>query len=299
MMKILFLILVLMGSFFRASAQNYIPYYVLVNEAEYEIYKKNFIRAADKFNAAFKLEKPHARDAYLLAYCLSEINSEANESKIRKLLINASKTSNSIPEFLKNQPLKIDPDSVFIAKLESHSEKWTKKTMALRDTVEYFSTMDKGLIKFFLDSISPEKNETKITYPDLSSYLTQRDSIKQVEFLDYIKLNGYPGIYSSGTDVSASILTRIREPLYMEYEKVLFEELKKGHIQPYFYGLMVDKLGCIRNNKSYYGTTDPDHHCQPPGDEIILNRLTIGMSPYFQGPRRSVEISNESRLDFD
>lgn len=300
MNRILFLILILVGFAFRGSCQNYIPYYNLVNEGEYAIYNQSFIKAAHKYEAAFKLHTPHARDAYLLAYCLSEIDSVANVTKIKKLLIEASKVSNSIPEFLSAQSLKTDLDSVFIAELEKYSEKWTERTRFLRDTVDYFSRPDQSLLKFFQDSIIPEMDETRvIQLADFEAYFTLNDSIKQVEFLNYIKTNGYPGIFSSGTDLTASILNRINESLYIEYEQVLFEELKKGHIQPYFYGLMVDVSGCRLNNKSYYGTTDPTQYCQPSGNEIIHNRLTIGMSPYFKDPRKSVKIGSWSKLEFD
>lgn len=295
MNRILFLILILLGFAFRGSGQNYIPYYNLVNEAEYAVYNRDYKKAVGHFEAAFKVEKPHAKDMYLLAYSLCELDSATNKKQVEKLLLQASEKSDMVLSYLRAKPLNLDLDAAFLDKLENLSEKWEKSTQTLNDKIAYFEERYSELRVIYRDSISLYYDDNEKESIAFRKQMARHDSIFQMEFLDYILANGYPGIYSSGSDIAGGFLQNINPSLYLQYEKAIFKELQSGHIQPGYYGLMVDEMGCYSTGKSFYGTTDLLSSCQPPLNEVKLNRMSIGMSPYFVGLRRFLS-NREYRL---
>ena len=297
MSRILFLILILVGFAFCGYAQNYIPYYNLANEAEYAVYNQDYKKAVHDFEAAFKIEKPHAKDLYLLAYSLCQLDSLVNKNRVEELLVQASGISAMVPRYLRGKPLNMELDSAFKDKLENLSEKWQKSTQALDDTLAYFGERYSELMNVFRDSISPFYDNDEKESIDFRKRMARHDSIFQVEFLNYILTSGYPGIYTSGSDIAASFLRNINSSLYLQYEKAIFKELQSGRIQPGYYGLMVDEMGCYSNGKSFYGTSDLLSHCQPPVYEVKLNRISIGMSPYFAGLRRFLTLREYSLLE--
>jgi len=155
---------------------------------------------------------------------------------------------------------------------------------------------DQRCRKILKDSIGILYSKDSDEYIKHEELMLREDSVNQIEFLNYIKEDGYPGIYKSRTDIMGTILLHVHNNLLEAFNKVLLKEIKKGNIDPFYYGRMMDRIGCIVKNESYYYSYPVKKECVPEGEQIIKNRIRIGMSPYFHGPRRFVNILNSNRL---
>jgi len=122
-MKKLLLTIIFLVTILVCKGQNYIPYYNQINEAEYQIYRENYQEAIGLLDNAFRIEKPHAKDLYLKAFCLDKINSEANKNEIISLLKKASINKGDVIYWIKKQPLTIELSDVFLGKLKKEDER--------------------------------------------------------------------------------------------------------------------------------------------------------------------------------
>src|SRR5690554_2229891 len=273
------------------TAQNYIPYYNLVHEAEFAIFEKQYSRAVQYLDDAFLLEKPQAKDGYLMAYCLDKIDSKGFRERIEELLIQASQSNGLTTHWMEIQPLSISFEKDFYTNLERNEAVWDSLTRPARDTIDYYLSKDQEVRRVLVDSIDPYYGEESTEYELYITKMSENDSIYQSRSLDYVKTYAFPGINKSGTDIAGTILVHIHSSLFDEYRSILLEELKKGNIAPYMYGSMVDRINCYNNGEAFYRAYNiGTEHCQPSKADAIKNRLSIGMSPYFQGTRRYVQI---------
>lgn len=296
MVKILLISIGLLGYSIGAS-QNYIPYYNLINEAEYDIYNGNYSKAERRLEQAFKIEKPHAKDAYLLAYCLDKRDTLTFRKRIEELLIYASENQGRTIHWMQQQPLSIKLERELYARIERNEAICHSVSKAINDTIDYFLEKDQEIRKVLVDSIDPYFGEESGEYKEYLIKMSANDSIYQTELLKYIRTEGYPGINKSGSNVVGTILVHIHPSLFEEYQCVLLVELKKGNILPFTYGSMIDRINCYMNGEAfYYAYTIGTEHCQPSNMEIISNRVSMGMNPYFNGPRCHVKFTSAQLL---
>lgn len=296
MNKLLFLCGVLCCLTIKSNAQNYIPYYNLINEAEYKIYQHEYEEAISLIRDAFKVEQALPKDNYLLAATLAKVNPQKNEQEIRSLLTKASKNGN-INRWMSEEPIDLELSDAFLDSLSMNSKQWLNDTRAIRDTINYFLAKDQDYRKVFVDSIKAYFDEESEEYQSYWQLVEMNDSLVQVQFLEYIKENGYPGNRRSGTGLGAVILQHINDDLLDEYEEVLFGEIKKGNIYPYYYGSMMDRINCSLNGIAFYDAHSVPKRCLPSRDKIFENRINAGMSPYFKGPRKFVNVSKSRLLE--
>lgn len=266
-------------------SQNYIPYYNLINEAEFDIYNEDFEAALDKINQAFKLEEPRAKDCYLLAYCLDHIDAEANRLEVDRWLLDGSSRTGFLMYWFEKLPLNNEFGVPFYETIEENISDRLKEAKVYRDTLIYFTSPDQELSQLFADSISVYYDSKHEIFQYHLALLNGHEAEMQAQFLIYLKENGYPGIYKSGGFWTGNLLNNMSEPLYEEYKVVLLEAVKRGEMEPYYYGTMVDVNGCFLKNESYYFAVGVDQSCLPNMQEIIENRRSIGMSLHFKGPR--------------
>jgi len=273
---------------FKLLSQNYIPYYKLVNEAEFKVYNKQYKEALSLINNAFKLEEPLAKDYFLKAICLDKlITIKHTQKKIAECLKNAALRNGRPIYWISKNPLDIKIDTNLIFELKAIEANQNLKTKANYSDIEYFLANDQRYRKIFTDSIMVYFNKEDIEYINYSKFVEKQDSINQTEFLDYIKQYNYPGIRKTGTNLSSTILIHLNCIFLDEYKHTLSEQLKKGYIHPFYYAQMVDRISCLCNNESSYYTytigKSVEKKClNIDKNQIIKNRLSIGLSPYFK-----------------
>lgn len=297
MKKLLFLTAVLCCLMIKSNAQNYIPYYNLINEAEYKIYQHEYEEAISLIRDAFKVEQALPKDNYLLAATLAKVNPQKNEQEIRSLLTKASKNGN-IKRWLSEEPIDLELSDAFLDSLSMNSKQWLNDTRAIRDTINYFLAKDQDYRKVFVDSIKAYFDEESEEYKSYWQLVEKNDSVVQVEFLEYVKANGYPGNHRCGTGLATVILQHINDELLDDFDTVLLEEIKQGNIYPYYYGSMMDRANCRVKGKSFYNADPTPESCMPSKEQILENRIEAGLSPYFNGPRKFVKISSSKLLEF-
>lgn len=298
MKKLLFLTAVFSCLMVKSNAQNYIPYYNLIHEAEYKIYQHEYEEAISLIRKAFTIEQALPKDNYLLAVTLAKVNPQNNEQEIRSLLMRASKNGN-IKRWLSEEPIQLELSEAFLDSLRMNSKQWLDDTQAIRDTINYFLAKDQAYRKVFVDSIKAYFDEDSEEYKSYWQLVEKNDSIVQVEFLKYIKANGYPGNHRCGTGIATVILQHINDELLVDFDTVLLEEIKKGNIYPYYYGSMMDRANCRVNGKAFYNADRVTESCTPSNDQILENRMNAGLSPYLQGPRKFVNVSKSRLLELE
>lgn len=269
---------------FSGFTQNYIPYYNLIHDAEYDIFNEDFGAALEKINQAFELEEPLAKDCYLLAYCLDHMDPEANRLEVIRLLLYGSTKPGFTMRWFQRTPLLNDFDEPLVLTLWDNIASSQRETEPIIDTLNYFTQRPPELSKLFADSISVYYDSDHQIFQKYLSLLNRHDSLMQVQFLTYVKENGYPGVNTCGTSIANGLLRNMSEPVYEEYKTVLFDALKKGEIDPYLCGAMVDGHGCFYNKQAFYGVV-LDTVCLPSLEQILENRISIGMSTHFRGSR--------------
>lgn len=298
-MRLIALLFSISSFSFNLWSQNYISYYNKVNEGENAIFNKEYTSAYNLISEAFNIESPHAKDYYLLAVCLDEMDSVKNKKKIKKCLLDASIKGGNITHWLGKRPLNIILSKRFLKRVNRKYRKWMANTESIRDTILYFERNDQEFRKLFSDSIKMYYSEESVEYQNGVKELRLKDSSNQVEFLEYVMNNGYPGINVSGTDRIATLILHVLDCHIEAYDSVLLEQLKMGNIEPFYYGSMIDRIRCYIEGKAYYYAYPSNNSCFPSEVEIIQNRIHIGMSPFFQGPRRFVNIEGSKKLEIN
>ena len=274
----------LFGFTIMSFAQNYIEYYNLINEAEYYVYSGNDSAALIYYEKAFNCEKPHAKDLFDYALCVKRTD---NSKDIRPLLVKSAKNFGDVSFWLYVIDEEKNFHESFIEKLVKIEKRNRRKTKEMRDTLDYFKHQD----QIFVGSIKDNYSKTDPKYREFLEKFHEHDSLYQVEFLNYINENGYPGFLTIGTDLAVAILLHLSCSNYQIAKDILYKELINGRILPFNYAMMVDRLECICNGESYYSAY-PMKSCLPGKDKILENRKKIGVSIYFQGPRTVYGLSS-------
>ena len=288
-MKSKLLVSILFLFIFDLSAQNYIPYYNLINEAEFQIFNKDYKKALSLIDKAFKLEEPLAKDFYLKAMCLDKLKTvKHTKIKVEECLRNSALYNGRPSYWLTKNILGLQLDTNFIFELKTIENNQKLKNKALYYDIEYFIDKDQLYRKVLADSIMAYYTEDDIEYINYSKLVNKQDSINQKEFLNYIKEFNYPGIKKCGTNLASIILLHLNCTFLEDYNVILLEQLKKGFIQPLYYAQMMDRINCACNNKSFYyaysiGKAEKKDCLPISKKQIIINRKSIGLSPYFSG----------------
>jgi hypothetical protein len=104
----------------------------------------------------------------------------------------------------------------------------------------------------------------------------------QKAYLKYCKKNGIPSMELYGEPVYLSLIKIENKDILKQYKDLLYKEMTKGNIYPYFYATLVDRHagdGPVTYN-SYYSTGLAKEELE----KINKSRKDIGLSTYFKGP---------------
>lgn len=273
-------------------SQNYIPYYNLVNEAEYWLYKEEYNKAKQLYLKAFSLEKPMGKDAYLLAKCYAlegnkvqclhwlEVSTTIPVSFAPYLLRKADQYPIFQAVFPENGELEALIQDLLLLK-ETTDNKYKDSTYRmLQDTVNALVKQDQKYRKV--------GNLSHFTTEDWRLF-KENDSIVQTALLNLTQQYGYPGYSHVGTDIGDLILVHVSaKKMYQRYETLLYEAIKKGHLHPFGYAYMADRWHLHQSKSCYLFMRIYTRKLCSETDytAIAKRRLKIGLSIYFKGPRK-------------
>src|SRR5690606_2499632 len=138
---------------------------------------------------------------YLKVFCLDKLISKRDSIRtvryIKKLLIQSAKKNGMVTFWLEKFPLNTQLNNNCVKKIERVESRIWKKTKPVCDTVIYFMNKDQEYRKPFVDSIQAYFNPSDKEYIDYQQLIKEEDFKNQLQFLDYIKANGYPGYSKS------------------------------------------------------------------------------------------------------
>jgi len=267
-------------------AQDYVTYYNLVNEAEYQSYLGKSDLAFGLYNKAFSLKKvqPKARDLYLLAKIYLANVDRKNALKYLKQIPHMPDGAllfwMTTERYFFARNFKPDDLNGLMAETEHWEIERNKTLSRWNDSLNAYLHEDQRLRKIFTDSIEVYFREGQKPYDDFKAEMYENDYRNQTRFLAFIKKYGYPGLYMTGSDMAGTMLRHIDCRLYPEYKQVLYKLLLAGKVEPFSYASMVDRVGCICEGKSMYSDTEG---CTLDWQTILQNRQSIGLSIYFNG----------------
>lgn len=253
--------------------QNYIDYYNLANEAEYQIIDGGNLAEAKKTLVA--LDKKYGRllfkDNFYLGILYYLDNDSINGNKyFAKYIANYGAPTYELPKF-KNCFPQLTISNRSMVDLEVLQNKISTR---FKDTVYFNKT-----IKSVNDSIN--------YYVELDQKLLN-DSNKinvgiQIPYLNYLKKYGIPkpGIFGEDYMIIFSHITD--KNMQKVYKEFLLNEIMKGNACPESYATIVDK-DLIETDETMYGTTFIKFSAKTSKEKVIENRKKIGLSPYYSGP---------------
>lgn len=268
------ILLTLFLTFELASVgQNYIDYYNLANEAEYQFAEGIDLVAAKK--TFISLDKKYGRllfkDNFYLGILYYLDNDSINGNKyFAKYIDNYGALTYELPKFKKCFP-QLTISNKSMADLEALQNKISK---LFKDTVYFNKT-----IKSVNDSIN--------YYVELDQRLlndSNKINIKiQIPYLNYLKKYGIPkpGIFGEDYMIIFSHITD--KNMQKVYKEFLLNEIMQGNACPESFATIVDK-NLIETDETMYGTTFIKFSAKTSKEQVIENCKKIGLSPYYPGP---------------
>lgn len=291
-MKSLLFILLTFALSTATFAQDYIPYYNLVNEAEYWLYKEEYSKAKQLYLKAFSLEKPMGKDAYLLAKCYAY---QGNKAECLRWLEASANTPISFAPYLLRKASQY-PIFQAVFPEDGELEALIQDLLLLKEVTDkkykdttYRMLQDTIYALCQQDQIYRKKGHISNLTTEDWRLIRENDSIVQTALLNLSQQYGYPGFPYIGTDIGDLILVHVRQPkMYQDYKALLYNAIKKGQILPFGYAYMVDRWELHQSKSCYLFMRIYTRKLCEETDyaAIAKRRLSIGLSIYFSGPRK-------------
>jgi|GEM_PF-4336085 len=282
-------------------SQNYIPYYNLVDEAEFQAFFGRKDVAFGLYNKAFSLKgiSPKARDLYFMGKLYLERNEKEKATLCFKKIFPLpdgyfSLWANKQKAYFLNYYKEIEIQSL-ITEAELKENEHFLEVKPIQDSLSRFVFEDQRLRKFFIDSIQPRYKEGDKIYDSFVERVDSNDYVNQSRFLSFIRKHGYPGLYLIGNDEAASILMHIHCEQLQGYKETLYDLLLKGKMEPFHYVHMVDQVTLKCMGRAVYNDgivcdICPEHRAE--------KRASVGMSKYFNDPGTRPYIERQFFKDF-
>ncbi|MBP9846046.1 MAG: hypothetical protein KBD43_08335 [Saprospiraceae bacterium] len=284
--RIFFYIILFSVTSINCWSQNFTNYYNDRNEAIHNYYEGKLEKADSLLTVAFKKVKPLGKDVYFAAVVSAKMK---NIQKTRDLLKFSCVLNGISLKWLKE-------DSAIFSNVFTNFEfNRLLDTIVITTNLNYylyenskFNTMNYNFFDslLFMDQKyrSDFKDSTNITEEQKLKLMKVNDDIVQKKLMDYVEEYGWPD-YS---ELLTTILIHFSEENYLKYKTILLREVKIGHLDPFWYARMCDRLEKILyNNDCTYGIWTKSK-C---GKDIIrTNRLQIGLSLYYEGPFRTFKL---------
>ncbi len=274
MKKVSYLVLFLFISLGKLSGQDYLPYYHLCNDADEQIYLKDYDLALEKFDSAFS-KVPYVHNLQYIKASKCAILSNQHK-KAYEYICQLKKQGNS-DDFFKKKPFKtfqkshyyeLYKDSIEVYEMTFQSS-IHKEYTRLIDSLHH---IDQNVVRKNYIRISKEKRKKLMA-------LDQEIFEKLLELIDEY---GFPSEQLLGRDTYFSVATillhNLREPQNQKYHAMALKAVKNGAYLPSNYAYMYEVYCEISDNGTYYMTFNQD---LSEGNiaRIDKNRKEIGLPP--------------------
>lgn len=140
----------------------------------------------------------------------------------------------------------------------------------MNEIVQSFIDRDQIYRSYLKEEISPGDIEKR----NIEDYQLHKD------LMEFVNKYGWP---TGASELLTTLLIHFNEEEYLKYKDILFNQVKLGKLDPYWFARMEDRIHVFENfNSCSYGIWNKD--C--PEKIVLENRLRIGLSPYWEEPYR-------------
>lgn len=248
------------------SSQNYINYFNIVNEAEYNFDNQNFnktIKLLKRANKSFGNLK--TKELFYLG--ISQlIKGDTIQGKISlfKCIENGGSPTKYLPYYknFENYPVIKSYYNTIYEFEKSHPK---KRDTLIRDSLEYFIQIDQS------NRAGGAVNSSEI------------DIINQLHLLKFFETHGFPNFMYYGDGISTIFKHIADSEVYSLYKVYLFKQIELGNMYPVYYAYMVDRYECTFNKQLFYSAYTIGCNVELPKEKIEKNRRSIGLSIYYDG----------------
>ena len=262
------------------SAQHYIQYHNLCNQAFKDIEMGYYVPARDSILKAFGMVEHHwAADEFALAKCLSQVGSK--DSTMFYLRSALSKDRRARAYFKVHDewfmPILGEAGWHDILQTPYEPHECTPEQRALSDRFNSMAARNQHHRKILYDSIYiyyPTDTALQNLYRDS---IAQDDVIMQTELDQIMDSIGFPGGPKSCWNTAAEVcLSRVDTGWFARKKEQLLQEVDLGTLSPQTYARIADKYRMRKGLPSMYGRFQPGSIEQGYPYQVMLNCRTIG-----------------------
>ena len=259
----------------KKYARNYLDYYEIIHQANYQAFKQNISKADSLYQTAFrKVEYPFYRD-----YLKAAENIKSEDQLVFEYLHKAMKAGLDTSKISSNENFKKFKQSILWIKLKKQYPKIRKR---------YLKNLNKELISELKCMVDMDQyprqntNETELTMAEV-------DKRNLELLLHLINLNGFPGRFSIGEEIAEKFIIMFHHFHPNDNQKYFYMPLMKkminGEIYPYRNAAFRDYDRIKTGKYQIYGT----YHTYNKGvktlstverfDNLDILRKQMGLEP--------------------
>lgn len=230
--QFLFFVLFLFDTPHLSAQNNYIAYYNKISEAENSFCNQNFKKAESLYLEAFRLSDPLYRDIVNYSRCLIVNKSVSLDSVRRIILFSAGRRG---------------PYLSFHYKKDS--------SLHLLDSPGFYERLKMAESTRKIDSIALTKVNLLLELDQFARIqatdghtMSIIDDFIEGEILKMTKVSGFPGYKLIGTDEASILLSHMANSKNTDViEKILYQEVKNGNLEPVHFGYFIDRKYSMKN----------------------------------------------------
>ncbi len=281
---------------------NYIPYYNITNEAEWNFDNGNFGKAETQFKFAFNLGLiPKWKDVLLYVKIL---NRKHNKKLIYKTLLKQLQkkggTSFKISEYLIKEKIKLskiqyfDLDQ-FIIDSNTTEQKQIKYLNNCIDSMYYLDQEIRNKQRNNIKNVKVENENKFINIQDAQNNIDSLNAQKLLSLFQNKELANFEII-----NYKLSILLIHLDSRFFKLKNYLFLMLKNGNLDPFDFAVSNDRAINKKGECSEYFSYLPsieNRDCLSYQD-ITRNRMEIGLSTYYFRPSFNFYITVNNMMKY-
>ncbi|MEO0469853.1 MAG: hypothetical protein AAF206_09555, partial [Bacteroidota bacterium] len=266
-----------------AMGKSYIPYFQLCNDADRDMYHKQYDSALVKLEKAFNLVEYVHSDSYKKASecaALTEDFSKAYQYA-KKAILNGY----TFP-FWKGKKLKKMRKTEWYTMLVDSSSHWKNQhfssiNIAYKEVIDSLYYLDQRIVR----NNQQVKGDYNIDPQTLPEEIYDLDTSIFQTLLSHIEQYGFPSEQTVGRqasiDVGIIFHHNVRLPENHAYLPMMEEALKKGEFSPHRFAWMYDQGKRMKGEspKFYFGAGTPETLSQQEKDEVDALRKKYGIKP--------------------
>lgn len=274
---------------FIGNSKNYIPYYNLTNKAEWFYDNQEFDSAKFYFEQAFKMEvKKKTKDVWIY---IKILNAEGKRHKIYKIL---KHHINEIGGGLEPFSKYLKKDGILLK-----DKQYAKLDAIMRDSTLAFWQEEKEIYRIleemdvqdnWIRNLFDDNYQDTMLHPTTNKNITFSQMLKEVDSLNYLEFKRlFEEFHLADHEIDGAILTNLL--IHQTEHFFLLEEqykrmLENGNLDPWIYARTYDRALSYKNGLYKYFAypyNAQDLKCISY-EEVIKNRLSIGLSIYYSRP---------------